>query len=418
MSRRTTIRSTATLAVLANGAVVFAWDDESKIGGDASWSAIKARIFRDEIVGTEGPDSLTGGAAADILLGLAGDDLLDGGAGADRTIGGPGDDIHVVDDEGDVVEENPGEGSDEIRTGLAAYSLAGLADVEGLTGLSDSGQALTGNALANDIAGGGGDDVMDGGAGADTMAGGAGDDVYLVDDEGDQAVEPAGDGGLDTVLSTISFTLGAGMENLQLSGTAALAIGNDLANQLGGNAFGNRLDGAAGADTMAGGAGDDVYIVDHIGDRVIEVWAADSNDLVYATVSFTLPDHAETLFLDFGPAGAAAIDGTGNTLANCDSRQRRRQYARRRRSARTRWKAGSATTSIVVDNAGDVVGRGGGRGHRPGAQLGHLHPRRRGREPDPDRHRRDQRHRQCARQPRSPAMRAPTRSTAAPGPTR
>ena len=66
-----------------------------------------------------------------------------------------------------------------------------------------------------------------------------------------------------------------------------------------------------GANRLIGGDGDDTYVVTSATDIVIE--AADwGNDIVYASVSFTLGDNVETLNL----AGAGAIDGTGNALGN------------------------------------------------------------------------------------------------------
>ncbi len=64
------------------------------------------------------------------------------------------------------------------------------------------------------------------------MIGGAGDDIYRVDNAGDVVTEAA-NAGTDRVESTISYTLGANVENLWLSGTAAVNVtGNSLNNQL------------------------------------------------------------------------------------------------------------------------------------------------------------------------------------------
>ncbi|MBB3565913.1 serralysin, partial [Rhizobium sp. BK512] len=83
--------------------------------------------------GNELDNIIKGGAAADKLTGGAGNDVLDGGAGADTLIGGIGDDTYIVDAASDVVTEAAGAGTDEIRTSLAAYSIAALANIENLT---------------------------------------------------------------------------------------------------------------------------------------------------------------------------------------------------------------------------------------------------------------------------------------------
>ncbi|MCK9988381.1 MAG: hypothetical protein AzoDbin1_04853, partial [Azoarcus sp.] len=105
--------------------------------------------------------------------------------------------------------------------------------------------------------GNGGNDFMNGGTGADTMAGGAGNDLYLVDDASDRVTEALGEG-VDKVLSSISYTLGANLENLTLTGSSNTnGSGNGLDNQLLGNAGRNVLQGGAGSDVLDGGAGND-----------------------------------------------------------------------------------------------------------------------------------------------------------------
>ncbi|WP_342119829.1 choice-of-anchor L domain-containing protein [Pseudoduganella sp. OTU4001] len=175
-----------------------------------------------------------------------------------------------------VASYTDGHGTLESVSSAASAVVAGYqqgsagADTLSGTAYADLLYGLGGNdTLASD----GGNDMLDGGSGADTMLGGAGDDRYVVDDAGDKVLETVSAkskldaGGVDTVQSSISYTLGSYLEQLVLSGSAALnGTGNGLANQLYGNAGANYLSGLAGndvlrggegADTLAGGAGND-----------------------------------------------------------------------------------------------------------------------------------------------------------------
>jgi Ca2+-binding RTX toxin-like protein len=62
--------------------------------------------------------------------------------------------------------------------------------------------------------------------------------------------------GIDTVQSNITYTLGANVETLMLTGTTAInGTGNTFNNVLLGNSAANTLDGGVGADTMLRRAG-------------------------------------------------------------------------------------------------------------------------------------------------------------------
>jgi parallel beta-helix repeat protein len=119
-------------------------------------------------------------------------------------------------------------------------------------------QTLIGDSRANSLMGGSGNDTLDGHGGADTLAGGAGDDTYIVPNSQATIVEKPG-GGIDTVIASGDYTLGANLENLTLStGTNGWsATGNKLNNVIIGNAGANKLYGGAGDDTLDGGAGND-----------------------------------------------------------------------------------------------------------------------------------------------------------------
>jgi Ca2+-binding RTX toxin-like protein len=334
-------------------------------------------------------NKIYGLAGVDLIVGGDSDDTLDGGTGADTMIGKAGDDIYVVDNVGDVVTEQPGQGIDTVQSSvsltLAAnvenLTLTGTAAINGTgngldntiiansgsnildggTGTSDtvsfqnatagvtvslatsatqttggSGsdivlnfENLTGSDFADSLTGNSGNNVLDGKAGADTLYGGAGNDTYVVDDAGDSVTE-ASSAGTDLVQASVSCILGTNVENLTLTGTAAIdGDGNSLNNTITGNDAANTLDGGSGndtlnggdgddtlwgsggTDTLYGGAGNDTYGVDNAGDSVTEN-ANEGTDQVNCSVSFTLGAYIENLTL----TSTAAVDGTGNGLNN------------------------------------------------------------------------------------------------------
>jgi Ca2+-binding RTX toxin-like protein len=135
------------------------------------------------LVGTPGNDTLIGGAGDDTLLGYAGNDILDGGAGSDWMTGGTGDDIYYVNEAGDRVNEQWGEGIDTIRSSAANYELPWYVEngiLEGTAALNLTGNhddnRLEGNSAANRLFGAEGNDTLLGGAGNDLLNGGAGND--------------------------------------------------------------------------------------------------------------------------------------------------------------------------------------------------------------------------------------------------
>ncbi len=295
------------------------------------WDAARIQVevaasLSQTLVGTEAADTLTGGSSNDVLSGLsgrdmivgnAGDDTLDGGAGADTMVGGYGDDVYRVDDTGDVLIEAANAGWDTVESSIT-WTLPENIDVLRLQG-SDNINA-TGNGSTNFLAGNAGANRLDGGGGFDSLMGGAGDDTYVVGNLSAYIYEYAG-GGLDTVESSIGFTLTDEVENLTLTGTSAInATGNTLANVLTGNSAKNlltggegndTLDGGAANDTMVGSTGDDVYVVDSSTDVITEA-AGEGTDTVRSSITLTLGAHLENLTL----TGTGAINANGNALNN------------------------------------------------------------------------------------------------------
>jgi Ca2+-binding RTX toxin-like protein len=189
--------------------------------------------------------------------------------------------------------------------------------------------------------------------GADTLLGGSGDDTYYVDDARAVVIENLNEG-IDSVESTIDYTLTDNVENLSVNNQATTGTGNALDNvivgttdgintnntinyilygmagndTLTGNTGDDTLDGGTGADVMNGGYGYDTYYVDNAGDQVIEAhvgrtytyggwWGEYTSttpdiETVNASISYTLGNNLENLTL----TGSENIDGTGNELDN------------------------------------------------------------------------------------------------------
>ena len=316
------------IAAILNGADTITGGNLSDdLYGAAGNDVINGNGGTDFLYGGLGNDRLLGGLGNDYLYGEGGADTLDGEGGNDYMAGGEGDDLYLVDSASDSIYEVAGLGTDTVKAKVA-FTLPG--NVETLildtsssiagTG-NDLDNTLTGGAGANTLAGlgandtlvgGAGNDTLNGGAGNDTMRGGDGNDVYLVDAASDVVDEASGSGQDRVETSLASYTLGAGIEDLTLTGTGnSRAIGNSAANILIGNSGANVLDGRTGADTMKGGAGNDTYVVDNAGDVVSEAGGS-GVDTVQASISYVLRNGFENLEL----TGSGATKGTGTSAAN------------------------------------------------------------------------------------------------------
>ena len=295
----------------------------------------------------------TGNALANIVTGNAADNVLDGGTGADTLAGGAGNDTYIVDNVGDVVTEAASAGTDRVN---ASVTCVLAANVESLTLTGAVAINGTGNTLANTLTGNSADNVLDGSSGTDTLVGGAGNDTYMVDNIGDAITEGAS-AGMDGVNSSVTYVLAANVENLTLTGTAAInATGNTINNILTGNAGNNSLDGGAGIDTMRGGLGNDIYILDVAADVVVEN-AGEGTDTVQTALTYTLGANLENLTL----TGVTAINGTGNALANTltgNSGDNVLDGA----AGIDILVGGVGNDSYMVDNAADVVTEAAGAG--------------------------------------------------------
>jgi len=253
----------------------------------------------------------------DTIYGYAGNDTLDGGTGSDILIGGLDNDVYCIDNTGDIITENSGEGTDIVNSSIS-YTLGD--NLENLTLTGSSNINAIGNSYDNLITGNPANNIIDGGlVGADTLIGGLGNDTYLVNYSGIIVTENS-DEGIDLLLSSIDYTLDSNIENLTLTGSSTIGTGNSLDNVITGNSLDNLitgnegndvLNGLLGIDTMVGGIGDDTYYVDNTGVTITEN-LNEGTDIVYSSIHYTLGSNVENLTL----IGTSNINGTGNKLNN------------------------------------------------------------------------------------------------------
>jgi len=348
------------------------------------WSLSASDVDAQVLLGTSADDVIYGNSLANTINGLdgldivyagAGDDIVDGGAGDDQLFGEGGNDQLTGGSGNDTMAG--GDGADILKGGIGHDVLHGDAGNDTLDGEEGDDQ-LFGDAGNDTLRGGAGNDLIDGGSGQDQMWGGAGDDVFVVDDAGDIVVEE-GNQGNDTIRSSVSYSLSANVERLELTGSGDTnGAGNALANEMIGNDAGNRmegldgddvlsgmggndvlvggagndsLDGGAGVDQLIGGAGDDTYYVDNAEDVIVES-AGEGNEVVYATSSYKLSDNLEKLVLVEGSwtAGTAIGNAGDNVLVGNSAGNRLDGGA----GADTMI-GGLGDDTYVVDQAGDVI---------------------------------------------------------------
>ena len=304
--------------------------------GDLGNDTLLGSSGADLLLGNLGADSLSGGADNDTLHGDGngffedpgdGADFLDGGAGDDSLYGGGGDDTLIGGAGSDYLGAAPAttpidSAARRATTGSSRPGARPTASCsmpmslqptspyfrDGSDLLIAVGQTMAQTRVAGWFGGAAfqierfefssgvlwstaeiASRIVSGSANA--MIGTAANDTFVVDNAGDTVTEGAGQG-TDTILSSVSYTLPANVENLTLTGYADLnATGNALANVFTGNAGNNVFTSSDGQDTLIGGAGDDTYVLAS-GGTIVEA-AGGGVDLVVSNGSFTLPANVE-----------------------------------------------------------------------------------------------------------------------------
>jgi Ca2+-binding RTX toxin-like protein len=250
-------------------------DHADTIYGEGGDDLLKGLGGDDVLAGQNGDDTLFGAAGNDYLVGGAGDNILNGGAGIDWADFQDATSGVTVDLRSHTAQLVYGDVHDTLVSIERLYGSAGAdhftgGGVDNLFNGAAGDDVLTGGGGDDVLIGGDGADLLDGGKGVDQLQGGSGDDLYKVDSTADVVSEGWG-AGTDTVMSTVSYHLGANVENLELQGSANLdGSGNDLANIIMGNAGDNHLYFASG-DTVFGGKGDDTFVMTSMTGGVAEI---------------------------------------------------------------------------------------------------------------------------------------------------
>jgi Ca2+-binding RTX toxin-like protein len=264
----------------------------------------------------------TGNAVADVLTAGAGADTLIAGSAIDTLIAGTGNTTFVINNLGDVIRESSATSSNTVNSSVS-YSLPTDINSLVLTGTSSlvgtanaANDSLTGNSGASTLIGGAGVDTLVAGAGVNTLVGGAGNTTFVLNNVADVVVDTSTTA-TNTAMSSVSYSLPTNVNNLILTGTAALTgIANNFSDELVGNAGADSLVAGSGfdilvagsgADTLVAGSGPDYLIVNSAAD-VLQIGAGHGVVTVDASLNYTLPTNVSELQL----TGTANLTGTGN----------------------------------------------------------------------------------------------------------
>ena len=142
--------------------------------GNSGNNTLIGNAFNNVLNGADGDDIIFGVAGGNSLIGGIGNDALVSGTGAESMTGGTGNDVYIIGD-GDLVFENPGEGTDTVYSSLAVYFMPANLEV----GVVNGGTTLIGNAGANTLLGDGNFNILNGLGGSDFMIGGGGGDILI-----------------------------------------------------------------------------------------------------------------------------------------------------------------------------------------------------------------------------------------------
>ncbi|MBC7906150.1 MAG: M10 family metallopeptidase C-terminal domain-containing protein [Rhodospirillaceae bacterium] len=235
-------------------------------------------VVIEKAVGGSGNDTIIGNDAANVLV---------GGSGADRLTGGSGGDAFCYASTaqgGDTITDFA-TGTDHFEFSARAFGVT-----SGILASGDFARLSTGYTGAN-----------------------AGNVHFVFDSAGALWFDSNGatSGGMTKMATLTAGSVAASDIHLVGDFTAPTTTPTPTTGEILGTSGNDLLSGAGGDMTMKGGLGNDTYIVDSMGDKVVE-YGNQGVDTVQSAFGFILGAYCENLIL----TGSTAVVGTGSSWHN------------------------------------------------------------------------------------------------------
>jgi Ca2+-binding RTX toxin-like protein len=266
-----------------------------------------------------------------------GSDSIVSNSGIDTLTGGGGNDTFVINNSSDVVQDTSTTATNSIQA-TVSYVLPTNINSLALTGTS----ALIGTANS-------GVDTLTANSGVDTLVGGSGNDTFVIGNSGD-VIQDTSTTATNTAKSAVSYSLATNVNNLLLTGSAAIVgtanAGND---SLTGNSGADTLIGGAGADTLVagtgvgtliGGSGNTTFVINSASD-VVQDTSTTATNVIRSSVTYSLVANVNALILTGTSALKGAANSGNDTLTS--------------NTGIDTLVGGSGNDTFVISNASDVI---------------------------------------------------------------
>jgi len=340
---------------------ITAGDGNNLILGNSGDNAVSAGNGNNVVITGSGNDLIRVGEGNNTIQSGDGNDLIVAGNGNNAILLGAGPKTVVVGGGANMVVG--GDGNNIIMAGQGNNVLyAGSGN--SVVFAEDGNNTLVGGIGHNELIAGNGDNSFTDGGGVADMTAGTGSNIFVVNNVKDaisvSAPIAGKTTGINTVKSSVNWTLGGNQQILWGTGNSALTLtGNNAGDQIIGNGASDTLIGGSGDDTIAdsggaahmiGGGGNDTFIVSNAS-SVVQEAAHSGSATVKTSVSYSLPDNVQTLI----GTGNAALTLTGGTLDGTTIKANDANDTLVAGTGTTTLVGGGGSDTFVVNNVKDVV---------------------------------------------------------------